>query len=92
MSQVGTCNKDKDGNKQVLDKIWQSISPGRCREAEGRRQGERQLDKSKYQAKGFRVGPTGDRTLDETMITWFLRRTSPWMLCRMNDKGRKDRG
>ena len=40
ISQAETSNKDKDGNKQVLDKIWQSVSPGRCRETEGKRQGK----------------------------------------------------
>lgn len=70
MSQVGISNKDKDGNKQVLDKIWQSVSPGRYREAEGRRQGERLMCKTQYQAKDFRVEPICSRTLDRIMLTW----------------------
>lgn len=32
LSQARTSNKDRDGNKKALDKIWQSVSPGRYRE------------------------------------------------------------
>lgn len=71
LSQGGTSNqdKDKDGNKQVLDKIWQSVSPGRGREAEGRGQRERLMPKTKHQAEDFRAGPVGNRKSDEIIIT-----------------------
>lgn len=32
--------KTKDSNKEVSDKVWQSVSPGRCREQKAKDKGK----------------------------------------------------
>ena len=57
MSQARTSNKDKDGNKQVLDKVWQSVSPGRYREAEDYRQGKESCIRLNIRLKTLELDP-----------------------------------
>lgn len=50
------------------------------------------MHKTEYQANDFRVEPTDNRMLDGIMITPCLRQNFPWVIYRMSDEGKKDRG
>lgn len=62
------------------------------RESRGQKTRERLLHETESQVKDFIFGLICNRILGGFMITWCLRQHSPWVMERVNDKKRKDRG
>lgn len=79
----------------AINKPWTRsgrVSALAGRESRGQKTRERLLHETKSQVKDFKLGLICNRMLGGIMITWYLKQHSPWVMERVGDKKKKDRG